>query len=390
MNLKYTCLIMSLFFGIQTINAQNKESIDIGEINSIQSNILSEEREYWISLPESYDDELKSYKRYPIIIVLDGNVHFKSSVGMIQFMSGARNGYRQLPKMIVVGIMNVNRERDFTPDKVITKRKNNTGGGDNFLAFLGEELIPKIDKEYRTVPYRILFGHSLGGLLTAHAYLQENSAFNSFMSIDPSFGTWTDSIMDGKTELINEKVFTRPIYIATANWDKRNIRNRDRHVRFYESLNSKCKGKYKGKIDYFENENHGTVPLPAFYNGISFIFKDYYYPYRSATNREELVNHFKEISQRLCYKFSPPEELVNRIGYNKLRSRNEDEKKMALEFFKLNVENYPESYNAYDSLGEVELEFGSKEKALKNFEKSLELNPNNENARNMITKIKNK
>ncbi|MGK0391357.1 MAG: putative alpha/beta superfamily hydrolase [Maribacter sp.] len=380
---------MSLFVGIQTIYSQNKEKIEIGEINSIHSKVLSEEREYWISLPESYGDKLKSYKRYPIIILLDGHIHFKSSVGMIQFMGGSRNGYRQLPEMIVVGIMNVNRRRDFTPDKVITKRKNNTGGGDNFLAFLEQELIPKIDKDYRTIPYRILFGHSLGGLLTAHAYLQENSTFNSFISIDPSFGTWTDSIMDGKTELVNEKVFTRPIYIATANWDKRNIRNRDRHVRFYESLNSKCKGKYKGKIEYFENENHGTVPLPALYNGISFIFKDFNYPFRSATNRKELVNHFKEISQRLSYNFSPPEELVNRIGYNKLRSRNEDEKKMALEFFKLNVENYPESYNAYDSLGEVELEFDSKERALKNFEKSLELNPNNEKAKNMIAKIKN-
>lgn len=381
---------MSLCIGIQTIKAQKKERIDIGVINSIYSNILSEERAYWISLPESYDDELKSYKRYPIIIVLDGNIHFKSAVGIIQFMSGEINGYRQLPEMIVVGIMNVNRERDFTPDKLITKRKNNTGGGDKFLAFLEKELIPQIDEEYRTAPYRILFGHSLGGLLTAHAYLKENSAFNSFMSIDPSFGTWTDSIMDVKTERISEKVFTRPLYMATANWDKRNIRNRDRHIRFYETLNSKCTSKYNGKIDYFENENHGSVTLPALYNGISFIFKDYYYPYRSATTQEELVNHYKEISQRLSYNFLPPEELVNRIGYYKLRSRNEDEKKLALEFFKLNVENYPESYNAYDSLGEIELEFGFKEKALHNFEKSLELNPNNENAKKMISKIKNK
>jgi len=390
MKLKYICLLVGLLLGIQTINSQNKGKIEIGDIYSIHSKILSEERKYWISLPESYDDKLKSYKRYPLIILLDGHLHFKSSAGMIQFMSGERNGYRQLPEMIVVGIMNVNRRRDFTPDKVITKRKNETGGGDKFLTFLEQELIPKIDNEFRTMPFRVLFGHSLGGLFTAHAYLQENSSFNSFISIDPSFGTWTDSIMDGKIKLVNEKVFTRPIYIATANWGKGNIRNRDRHIRFYESLNSKCEGKYKGKIEYFENENHGTVPLPALYNGISFIFKDYYYPYRSATNREELVNHFKKISQRLSYKFSPPEELVNRIGYNKLRSRNEDEKKMALDFFKLNVENYHESYNAYDSLGEAELEFGSKEKALKHFEKSLELNPNNENARNMIAKIKHK
>ena len=43
---------------------------------------------------------------------------------------------------------------------VVTKRKDNTGGGDQFLAFLENELIPNIDKKYRTIPYRILFGHS--------------------------------------------------------------------------------------------------------------------------------------------------------------------------------------------------------------------------------------
>ena len=381
---------MSLFIGIQTINAQNKERIEIGEINSIHSKILLEDREYWISLPDSYNDKLKSYKRYPIIVLLDGHIHFKSSVGMLQFMSRAKNGSRQVPEMIVVGIMNIDRRRDFTPDKVITKRKNNSGGGDKFIAFLEQELIPKIENEYRTIPYRILYGHSLGGLLTTHAYLQENSAFHSFISIDPSFGTWTDSIMDKKIELINEKIFTRSIYIATANWNKRNIRNRDRHVRFYESLNNKCKSKYKGKLEYFENENHSTVPLPGFYNGISYIFKGYNYSYRNATNRKELVDYFKEISQGLSYDFSPPEELVNRIGYSKLSSRENEEKMMAIDFFKLNVENYPESYNAYDSLGEVELEFGFKEKALKSFEKSLELNPNNENAKIMISKIKSK
>lgn len=121
---------------------------------------------------------------------------------------------------------------------------------------------------------------------------------------------------------------------------------------------------------------------------MSFFFKDYNYPYRSARTREELVNHFKEISQRLSYEFLPPEELVNRIGYHKLSSRKEDEKKRALEFFKLNVANYPESYNAQDGLGEVQLAFGFKEKAIKSFEKSLALNPNNENAKNWIAKIK--
>ena len=387
MNLKFICFAISLFIAIQTINSQNNAKIEIGEKSSIHSNILSEERAYWISLPESYDDKSKAYKKYPIIVLLDGHVHFKSSVGMLQFMSKSKNGSSQVPEMIVVGIMNVDRERDFTPDKVVTKRENRTGGGDQFLAFLEQELLPKIDKEYRTLPYRILFGHSLGGLITTHAYLQEHSVFNAFIAVDPSFGSWTDSVMDGKIELIHEKIFDLPIYMATANWGKRNIRNRDRHMRFYESLNTKCKGEYKGKLEYFESENHSTVSLPAFYNGISYIFKGYNYSYRQATTPEALVAHYQGISTGLSYDFLPPEDLVNRIGYNKLRSKHIEERKMAVTFFELNTKNYPESYNAFDSLGEAELALGNKEKAVKSFEKSLELNPKNENAKSMIGKI---
>ena len=74
--------------------------------------------------------------------------------------------------MIIVGVMNVDRQRDFTPDKIITRRENNTGGGAEFLAFLEQELIPEIDREFRTNSFRMLFGHSLGGLLVSHAYLQ--------------------------------------------------------------------------------------------------------------------------------------------------------------------------------------------------------------------------
>lgn len=61
---------------------------------------------------------------------------------------------------------------------------------------------------------------------------------------------------------------------------------------------------------------------------------------------------------------------------------------MAIQFFKLNTLNYPNSFNAFDSLGEAYLLVSDKNKALENYEKSLRLNPNNENAKLMIDKLK--
>ncbi len=262
--------VLFLLFLCTHVSAQFGEEIIIGKRYTFHSDILNEERGYLISLPDSYNNAEFSNRRYPLLVILDGNTHFHAITGMAGYMSKGRNP--KIPEMIIVAIQSVDRRRDFTPDKVITVRENNTGGGDKFLDFLEKELIPDIDTKYRTDSYRILFGHSLGGLITTHAYLKEETLFNAFIAVDPSFGTWDEEIMDEKLESITSNTFERFLYIATANWGKRNLRNRDRHVRFYESLNSKSEGIFPGKLEYFENENHNSVALMAFYNGILAIF----------------------------------------------------------------------------------------------------------------------
>jgi len=385
---KSITLILFLITGIHFAHSQNDNQIVIGTKHVFHSNILDENREYWVSLPESYNEKTASYKSYPILIVLDGNANFKSITGMVNYMSSGYNGNRRIPEMIVVAIQNVNRRRDFTPDKIITTRENDSGGGDKFLSFLEDELIPKLDQEYRTIPYRILYGHSLGGLLATHTYIKEKTLFNSFIAVDPSFGTWDAGTMDKKLDAVTDQSFDRFIYIATANWGKRNIRNRNRHVRFYEALNSKCKGEFPAQLEYFEDENHGSVPAIAFHNGISSIFKGYGLSYRDVENKEQLIQHFQSLSQRLSWKFDPPEALVNRIGYRMLRSKNEDDKLKALAFFILNTENYSGSFNAFDSLGEAFEVLEDTEKAINNYKKALELNPNYEYPRMKIENLK--
>ena len=384
---KIITVLLLFLIGIDQVKSQDVGQIVIGTKHSLRSEILNEDREYWISLPDSYHEQESSYKRYPVLIILDGNLHFKSISGTLNYLSSDVYGSRKIPEMIVVAIHNVDRRRDFTPDKIITVRENNTGGGDLFLSFLEKELLPELDQKYRTVPYRILFGHSLGGLLATHAYLKEKTLFNSFIAVDPSFGTWDSETMDNKLDSLTEQSFERFLYIASANWGKRNIRNRDRHVRFYETLNGKCKGDLPAKLEYFENENHNSVPIIAFHNGISAIFEGYGISYRDVGDKEQLTLHFRSLSERLSWNFRPPEYLVNQIGYSMLQNGNDMDKSTALEFFMLNVENYPNSPNSYDSLGEAYETLGDIQKAIENYKKSLELNPRNEHARMKIKEL---
>ena len=384
---KIITFLLFLVAVIHIAKAQNDDQIILGNEYFLYSTILDEDRAYSVSLPESYSEENSSYKRYPLLIVLDGHAHFKSISGMINYMSSGYNGNRRVPEMIVVAIKNVNRNRDFTPDKIITTRENVSGGGEKFLGFLEEELIPSLEKEYRTIPYRILFGHSLGGLLATHTYMKEQTLFNSFIAVDPSFGTWDAEKMDSKVAAVTDQSFHRFIYIATANWGKRNIRNRDRHVRLYESLNNKFEGEFPAKLEYFENENHGSVPVIAFHNGISSIFEGYGISYRDIKTKAHLIQHFDSLSQRLSYDFPPPEDLVNRIGYGLLRQKSEYHISSAIEFFTLNTENYPGSFNAFDSLAEAYEALGDNKKAIENYTISLTLKPENEHAKMKIESL---
>ena len=65
-----------------------------------------------------------------------------------------------------------------------------------------------------------------------------------------------------------------------------------------------------------------------------------------------------------------------------------DQLNKALEVFKLNVLLYSESSNVYDSYGEALMNANRDEEAIEMYEKSLELDPNNENGKKMIEKIK--
>src|SRR5450432_354662 len=138
-------------------NTQKEESILIGNKVTVFSNILKENRKIWIYNPGQTAIKPIADKHYPVVYVLDGDAHFLSTVGMIQQLSQA-NGNAILPEMIVVGIENTNRLRDLTPSLVTS---DNNAKVNPFVNFLASELIPYVDKNYNTAPYRLLVGHSL-------------------------------------------------------------------------------------------------------------------------------------------------------------------------------------------------------------------------------------
>ena len=151
-------LALAVFALMSAAQAQD-DLISIGKRMTLRSEVLQEERSYWVYVPASYDDSAYPLQRYPVLYLLDGDAHFHSASGIVQFMSAGTNGNIQIPELIIVAIPNTNRTRDLTPSHATTWLDGNyapyleaSGGGEKFLRFLQEELFAHIESRYRTPP----------------------------------------------------------------------------------------------------------------------------------------------------------------------------------------------------------------------------------------------
>jgi len=375
---------------------QEERSIKIGAKFTLHSKILNEERPYWLYLPQSYGSNVFAPKKYPVLYLLDGDMHFQSASGVVQFMSACINGNIQIPELIIVAIPNTARNRDLTPThstKGYDGKENaafaSSGGGESFQKFLKEELISHIETKYRTIPYRILVGHSAGGSLALDAFLRRTSTFQAYIAIDPSLW-WDDQILLRKAKSVLPKAndLSDSVYISVANnplVDPSIGENPCRN--FAAVLQANNSPRFRSKLQYFESENHGSVPLLSLYHGLLFIF-DGYKPSLGSVfeNPSSMKDDFAKVSKRLGFEILPPEEFVQMIGVEMLYQKHRMDK--AIECFQMNVANYPQSFDAYHTLAQAYAIKGEKALAIQNYEKSLKLNPANRLAAEELKKLK--
>jgi CubicO group peptidase (beta-lactamase class C family) len=101
-------------------------------------------------------------------------------------------------------------------------------------------------------------------------------------------------------------------------------------------------------------------------------------------NISDAIEKYKDLKTNHADEYRFNEAQLNILGYQLINAgRIED----AIEIFKLNVKQFPEAFNTYDSLGEAYTIAGEKELAIKNYQKSIEINPENENGKQMLKKL---
>jgi predicted alpha/beta superfamily hydrolase len=245
--------------------AQDTEKdITIGKDIWIKSEILNEKRQLFISLPNRYD---QTNTRYPVLYLLDGASHFLHATSATDFL--ARNGL--MPQMIVVAIVNIDRTRDFTPTHIANRPTS--GEAKKFLTFMHDELFPYIESKYRTQPYRILFGHSLGGMFGIYTLFTQPDLYNAVIAVSP-FLMYDSQYVLHKTneELKKPYNFKRFLYITLGNEPTYTATLEQ----FKQLLNDRKPGGLIWDYKDMQEDNHNSVPLKSLYSGLEKLYQGFY------------------------------------------------------------------------------------------------------------------
>lgn len=388
MSVKIYILAVLMVLNIPNLGFAQKDGEEIvkviGKFRTIHSKVLKEDRMVVVYTPNDYN---VSQKKYPVLFFFDAENReriFRSML-TVEFF----NIFGQVPEMVVVGILNTNRYRDLTPLPV--KGVQGSGGGDNFLTFITDELIPFIDKNYRTMNNRILYGGSAAGLFVIYTMIKKPEFFNAYISSSPSLSSsiyeWdSESIFQQVKEVLGKyKSFNKFLYMNYGS-----VENPNKPIqRLASIIKDNAPEDFRWELKVVEGEGH--VPFTSLLDGLLALYSDWKLPrgFLSIKGHENIKNHLEKLSKKRGYHIGIEDILsereINELAYLLLRA---DKVKEAIKYFILNVNVFPGSANAYDSLGEAYMKDGQKELAIKNYKKSLKLNPKNTNAVEMLKKLK--
>jgi predicted alpha/beta superfamily hydrolase len=310
-------LIISFFLLTNFLGYSQENTFTITSHFKIQSVALGEEREIVVHVPLGY-----SYfnLNYPVLYVLDGETHFNHIVGAISTLSSNQ----QIPSMIVVGVLNGNRIKDFTP----THSKNNifnkpiehfssSGGSQSFIDFFEKELIPKINKEYKVTGTNLIFGHSLGGLFCLTTLSTKPNLFSAYFAIDPS-SWWDHRYISQKIDWGNLKLPAKKhLYLSLSN-DGGNQE---------ESFNLLVKKLNSSKLDSisiehanFPDENHGTIVHPSIIDGLKWYYKQVKWTSGNIVlSHSQFEKDLSKFEGEFKFKFNPLESISFKKDLNQLQ-----------------------------------------------------------------------
>ncbi|MEZ9197210.1 alpha/beta hydrolase-fold protein [Shewanella sp. 10N.286.54.B9] len=259
-------LLLSLIINSQIMAHASSQGLQHTAIVSAheythQSSVFKQPRRFMVSLPERY---YASDRHFPTLYIIDADFQFQHVSALVKHL--ARMG--KLPPMIVVGIANQGDD-DYLYTTTWATEDKAFGGAAEFHHYLTGELVPLINKEFKSNSQKALAGYSLGGLFTLYSMMQQDSPFNAYLAMSPS--AWFDdySVASKLESLLQKNKLSAPLFFSVAREEDMGV---DKvAAAFAASADNSLQWQFKS----YPTENHFTTALPALYDGLQFLAPNY-------------------------------------------------------------------------------------------------------------------
>lgn len=361
------CGALLAVFLTQSAEARRLDSaITLGEGVHLYSKVLGEERRLLIALPDSYG---KTQRSYPSLYVLDAEAQFVTAAALVSSM--AKND--QIPEMVVIGITNTQRNRDLVPSLPYHHSNGHpmSGAAVAFARFVVGELQPWVRARYRVNDFRILAGHSNGGLFALHLIMTRPASFSAYLAMSPSHG---DDMTPALVKALHALRADQFVFLSSADHEP-NIGPAT--GKLAARLSQAPSAAVRWTSRHFDHETHRTSVQPALYAGLRALYDGYLADDLAppnamgyAASAAELEAHYARLSGKLGTELPVPSGAYAGAARMFLKSQSTEQWQAICRAW---VAAYPDSAEANAQMGDALVAAGRRGEAHLAYEKSIEL-----------------
>jgi tetratricopeptide (TPR) repeat protein len=324
---------------------------------------MDEERLLYVHLPREYED---TQLRYPVLYLFYADLYnyYLDAASIIEKLGTTG----EIPPAIIVGVANTNRYRDLLPRKI--EGRSDSGGADNFLRFIEEELIPHVDRNYRTKNFRILVGPQAAAVFGLYALITKPTLFDAILSENPFMNPDNAAYLFPQAESFFKKTPSlNNFYFIKC---EKNERPKDLEYveNFAKLLESHTPDDFRFKLEIREPSGYFIAPLP-FKEGLRMLFAGHKLPENFQTNTvKDIIAYYEKLSEEYGFAVDVPSHMLTFEGA-KLSQQGKTQE--AIEVFEYQLSLYPKSLNALWQLGESYRGMGEFERAREYYKKFLDI-----------------
>jgi len=356
------------------------DPVSIGTFRQLHSDVLDEDRLLLIYLPRDYEDSDLSY---PILYVCYGDQvrgYFAEAVHIVDRLS--EEG--RIPRMIIVGVANVQRYRDLSPDE----RQGRPSGIEPFSRFVSEEMIPFVDGMYRTKDFRVLMGPQAGAEFGFNTLAKRPGLFDAFILENPfRYGSAHEILLPLMEEVMEAGLpsFTFLQITAADRVGQMQIGHTMDRVRILEKALDDQPIQNLKLVTYYVEGSEDFLPPLRLKEGLRALFQSYSIPEdQEIQGLQDVIAHYTSLSDQYGYEVDIPEMTLAYVSDDLMVKGNDE---AALEVLGYLIGVYPASLDGYWRLANIHNRLGNKDSAIGYFRKCLEIMPGMQPAREMIQRL---